>query len=318
MNASIIIVTRNRADDLRQTLEAMRNVVTPDLFAAELLVIDNGSTDHTAEVVKSCDLPNLKVRYLLEGRPGLSNGRNRALAEAKGGILLFTDDDIRPPAGWLEEMCEPIIAGRAEAVAGGVRIAPHLLRPWMTQLHRSWLASSEWLDQEKPESMVGANMVFSRAVLDKVPGFDPELGAGALGSGEESLFSSQVLAAGYRIFPRLDLCMEHHFQESRLKRESWWDAAAKLGFSHAYRGHHWEHWGYRFGKSRLFLANRKLAAWRAAHADEIREEGCSEEELTLVYDCAMIQGHIREHNRPRKYEKHGLVKLDAAMQEVPS
>lgn len=308
MHASIIIVTRNRADDLRLTLDAMRALDIPDGCEAELLVVDNGSTDHTPEVVKNSGITAIPVRYIVESKPGLSHGRNRGIAESTGQIILFTDDDVRPPAGWLAGMCEPILDGKADAVAGGVKIAPDLLRPWMTPMHRSWLASSEWLERGKPQSMVGANMVFSRDVLTRVPGFDTELGAGALGSGEESLFSSQLIAAGCRIADRLDLCMEHHFQVSRLTRASWLDAAVKLGISHAYRGHHWEHWGCRFGRSKVMLAALKLSTWRSRYLKSVPQEGCSEQELKLVYHCAMVRRHFQERGKTRKYEKHGLVK----------
>ncbi len=309
MNVSILIVTRDRADDLSKTLEAMRQIRIPDGFKVELLVVDNGSSDHTAQVVRSCEIPGLPVRYVLEPNPGLSRGRNRGLAEAIGEIILFTDDDVRPPAEWISGMCEPILSGKADAVAGGVKIAPELLRPWMSPMHRSWLASSEWLESGKQQSMVGANMVISRRVLAKVSGFDPELGAGALGSGEESLFSAQLIAAGYCIADRTDLCVEHHFQSSRLNRKSWLDAADKLGVSLAYRGHHWEHWGCRWPRVRHLIASVRLSIWRATHPSEIREEGCSEYELGLAYHRAIIRGHLVASKQPRKYAKHGLVKL---------
>jgi len=206
-------------------------------------------------------------------------------------------------------MCEPIVQGKAEAVAGGVRLAPALLRPWMTPTHRSWLASTEWLEREAPQSMVGANMVFSKSILKRVPGFDTEVGPGASGFGDDGLFASQVLAAGYRIHDAVDVCIEHHFEPSRLKRESWLSAAHRRGESLAYIGHHWNHWGCRWGRSRLLLASARLAAWRARHAREIQEEGCSEEEMNLVHHRGMIQRHLREHSLPRKYERHGLVKL---------
>lgn len=309
MNASIIIVTRNRAEDLSQTLEAMRQVHVPDGFTAELVVVDNGSSDDTARVVEACRIPQLPIRYELEKEPGQSRGRNRGIAEAKGDVILFTDDDVRPPDCWLVETCEPIIQGKADAVAGGVKIAPGLIRPWMTRIHRSWLASSEWLERGIPQSMVGANMAFARSVLRKVPGFDVEVGPGASGFGDDGLFASQVLAAGYRIHDGTDVCIEHHFEQSRLSRESWMSAARRRGESHAYLGHHWEHWGYRWGRARLLLACCRLSSWRARHSKEIQEEGCLEEELNLVFHCAMIRRHIQEHGRPRKYEKHGLVKL---------
>jgi glucosyl-dolichyl phosphate glucuronosyltransferase len=312
MNVSIVIVTRDRAEDLKPTLESMRQVRLPDGLGVELLVIDNGSRDHTRQVVESFRQPGMEVRHVLEERPGLSRGRNRAVEEAKGGILLCTDDDIRPPESWLVDMIDPLVTGRAEAVSGGVRLAPGLLRPWMTPMHRSWLASTEWLGAGELRNVVGANMGFSRAVFDKIRGFDNELGAGALGCFEEVLFSSQLIEAGFRIFNRLDVCVEHHFQESRLRRESWLDAARKMGTSQAYVGHHWHHWSCRFGALRLMRASLRLKGWRRAFPERVTAEGCDEQELKLVLGEALVRAHIKESKTPRKYHKHGLVKLTQA------
>lgn len=309
MDASIIIVTRNRAADLKQTLQAMKRVVVPEGLKAELLVVDNGSTDGTGEVVKFCEPESIPVRYTIEPRPGQTHGRNRGLAETNGEMILFTDDDVRPPVDWLSGMCEPMASGKARAVSGGVRLAPSLQRPWMTSLHRSWLAATDWITKGAPQSMVGANMAFSREVLKKVPGFDPELGPGAAGFSDDHLFAMQIVAAGYVIHDRIDLEIEHHFDPSRLTRASWLSAAEKRGASHAYVGHHWEHWGCRLGKFRLFRASRRLAAWRAANRDQTQAEGCAEDELNLIYHHALIRSHLDEHRKKRKYEFHGLVKL---------
>jgi glucosyl-dolichyl phosphate glucuronosyltransferase len=309
MDASIIIVTRNRAADLKETLDAMKQVQVPDGMRAELLVVDNGSTDETSQVAQSVVIPRLLVRYLCEPNAGKTLGQNRGLAETTGKMILFTDDDVRPPPNWLAGMCGALILGKVDAVCGGVRIAPNLIRPWMTPMHRSWLASTEWLVAGNPQSMVGANMAFSRSVLSRVPGFDHELGPGAAGFGDDHLFASQLLAAGYKLHDRTDLQVEHHFDSSRLKREAWLSAAEKHGASHAYLGHHWEHWGYRLGKLRQIEAGRKLARWRSRHPDLIESEGCSEEELKLVYHWATVRGHRLVHRRRRNYERHGLVKL---------
>lgn len=309
MKASIIIVTRNRAADLQQTLASMKDVRIPQWLEAELMVVDNGSTDDTAKVVETCDCGGFSVRYILEPRTGKSNGLNLGITESTGDVVLFTDDDVRLRADWLEGMCGPIVSGRAEVVAGGMKLAPHLLRPWMTSTHRSWLAASEWLTPGAPESLIGANMAVSREVFKKVPGFDPELGGGGLGFCEDGLFAAQLLEAGYRFAGALDVCIEHHLDPSRLKRASWLEAAEKRGLSHAYRGHHWEHWGCRFGRLRLLLAQERLAAWRAGNRDKVREEGCALEELDLVFRLATVRGHLHEMNRERNYERHGLVKL---------
>jgi hypothetical protein len=224
-------------------------------------------------------------------------------------MVLFIDDDVRPSADWLSGMCEPMLQYKACAVAGGVKLAPGLVRPWMSGFHRSWLASSEWLDAEAPQSMVGANMGFSREVLRRVPAFDPELGPGALGFKDDSLFASQLLEAGYKIIGRQKVFVEHYFDPSRLWRESWLEAATSRGKSHAYRGHHWEHWGCKLAVPRLFWTWCKLRAWRRRFWETIRDEGCSEEELTLVFGFAVLRAHLRERRRRRNYKCRGLVKL---------
>ena len=306
MTASIIIVTRNRVADLRQTLEAMKVVRVPDGLEIELLVVDNGSSDETAEVVRSTHLDKIRVRYVHEEIRGLSRGRNRALAETTGEVVVFTDDDVRFPETWLSAMTGPISSGYAKVVCGGVMIAPHLLRPWMTPISRSWLASTELLHPREPENLVGANMAFSREVLRKVPGFDIELGAGALGCGEETLFSLQLRLAGYHIFNRLDTHVEHHFQPVRLERDSWLDAAEKQGASLAYRWHHWEHWECRFGWVRMLRAASSLSKWRSLNRSAIQGEGCSERELLLTVQESLVRHHYEMRRAPRKYEKHGL------------
>jgi len=224
-------------------------------------------------------------------------------------MVLFIDDDVRPSADWLAGMCEPMLQYNACGVAGGVKLAPGLVRPWMSGFHRSWLASSEWLDAEVPQSMVGANMGFSREVLRRVPAFDPELGPGALGFGDDSLLASQLLEAGYRIIGRQKVFVEHHFDPSRLRRESWLEAATRRGKSSAYRGHHWEHWGWKLAVPRLLWTWCKLYAWQRRFWRTIRDEGCSEDELTLLFGFALLQARLRERRRRRNYKRRGLVKL---------
>lgn len=308
MNVSIIIATRNRASFLRETLQSIRTLIVPNGMNAELLVVDNGSTDETAEVVKSARLDHIALRYVCERQPGQTRARNRGLAETSGEMILFIDDDVHPPRDWIVGMSQTLIEHGPCAVAGGVRLAPALCRPWMTPLHRSWLAATEWLDPIRPRGMVGANMGFSREVLGRVPGFDPELGPGALGFGDEQLFASQLLEAGYRIVSRQDVCVEHHFDPRRLLRQSWLDAAQKRGRSTAYRGHHWEHWGNRWVRPRLLSAIARRAAWKMRHRTQASPEGCAEAELELEFEYALLRGHLGEMIRPRNYDYHSLIK----------
>lgn len=319
MNASIIITTRNRAPFLRDTLQALRTVQTPDGLEAEVLVVDNGSSDETADVVRAARLDHLALRYVCESHPGQCYARNRGLAETDGEMIMFIDDDVRTPPDWLAGMCEPMLQHGPCGVAGGVRLAPHLCRSWMTPVHRSWLAETARFDHAAPIGMVGANMAFSREILRRVPAFDTELGPGALGFGDDQLFASQLLEAGYRIVGRQRVCVEHHFDRRRLLRKFWLEAARKRGRSQAYRGHHWEHWGSRWLRPRLTLATLRLARWRATRDDEASAEGCPEPELELEFQCALLRAHLHERLRPRNYAPRGCVKHHpAAVEPVTS
>ena len=242
---SLIICTRDRAESLRETLLSIGGCVVPPDVSAELIVVDNGSTDHTAAVVAQARLPALPVRRLLESAPGLSRARNAALRASTSDIVLFTDDDVRVPQDWIEGMCRPILSDRADAVAGGVHLPAHYelaLAREPFRSRRGWFAANQdAVDREHPGHMVGANMAFSRRVIEKVREFDPHLGAGALGFHEEVLFSWRLRQAGFRLVGALDTSVEHHFELSRLRRATLLSMAARMGQSEAYLSYHWEH-----------------------------------------------------------------------------
>lgn len=318
MKASLIITTRNRAAHLQQTLAAFRGVEIPAGLQAELVVVDNGSIDETAGVVRAEHPGPLRLRYVREDRRGQCHARNRGLAETRGDFILFVDDDVRPPRDLLAGMCQPMLEHGPCGVAGGVRLAPHLLRPWMTPTHRSWLASSEWLDAARPRGMVGANMAFSREVLARVPAFDAELGPGALGFSDDQLFALQLLEAGYRIHGRLDVWVEHHFEERRLLRGAWLESARGRARSHAYRGHHWEHWRSRSVRLRLAHAGGRLLAWRMRNRFRPNAEGAPLRELELEFQFNLYRAHLRESRRVRNYAYRGLVKHATASASAPA
>ncbi len=311
---SIIICTRNRAEALRLTLSSLAGVCVPDYLPCELIVLDNGSTDETAEIVKACVLPNMPVRYIYEPVRGLSQARNRAVAEAQGQIVLFTDDDIRLPQNWIEGMCTPIWSGNADAVAGSVRLAPHLLRDWMTTTHRVRLAETGLLEPlEAPKRMAGANMAFGKHVLARVPAFDTELGAGALGFVEETLFSRQLVAASYRLVSAYDVPVEHYFDAARLSYASLLKMAQGHERSNAYVAWHWEHQEYKAVRLRLLVRQAKLALLRLTRRHERQGEAPPPWEENHLEVIAFFRQYLMERRRPRNYEKHGLVKKTAGL-----
>ena len=310
MIVTVAICTRNHCESLRQTLGILNHVQIPAGMQCELLVVDNGSADATAEVARTAAPAKFSNRYLFEGRGGKGYAYNAAIAAAAGEIILFTDDDVHVPANWIEGMCAPIIAGRAQAVAGGVKIAAHLQRPWMTWLHKSWLASTECLNPSYPESIVGASMGYSREVFSKVPAFDVELGPGSKGFHDESLFAAQLREAGYQIASAFDILAEHHFDESRLQRVNLIDTARKMGASSAYWMHHWEHETVKRPRLEALLWRARLHKWRWQHRNEWPyPDGMPELEIWILLEYNKYRYYLDERRRPRHYNRHGLVRI---------
>jgi len=99
--ASIIIPTFNGASRIGNCLDSLVKQTTGR--DVEILVVDDGSTDNTANVVKGYS----SVRLIAQANAGPASARNRGALEAKGKILLFTDDDCVPMPDWLGAMLEP-------------------------------------------------------------------------------------------------------------------------------------------------------------------------------------------------------------------
>jgi glycosyltransferase involved in cell wall biosynthesis len=93
---TVVIPTYNRASVLKLTLDAYARQSAPELVS-ELIVVDDGSTDHTESVVTesqaNCFFP---VRYLRQSNKGPAAARNVGILEVRSKLILFTDSDIVP------------------------------------------------------------------------------------------------------------------------------------------------------------------------------------------------------------------------------
>lgn len=108
MQLSVVIPTRDRAQTLAVTLERLRAQEGVD-GNAEIVVVDNGSTDETPLVLASAvEGPGLPLRWLREPRPGPAAARNAGVRAADGDVVLFLGDDVRPAGPGL-------LAGHLEA-----------------------------------------------------------------------------------------------------------------------------------------------------------------------------------------------------------
>jgi glycosyltransferase involved in cell wall biosynthesis len=97
---SVIIATRDRAAFLSKALDSLGAQVAAPEF--EVIVVDNGSSDATPEVVAAHAARGpLDVRRLFVPEPNRAAARNAGIAAARGTVIVFVDDDVWLPAGFL-------------------------------------------------------------------------------------------------------------------------------------------------------------------------------------------------------------------------
>ena len=206
MDASIIVCTYNRADSLRETLTALRNLeINPDR-QWEVIVVDNNSKDYTRRIVEERQRDWPQLRYEFEGLQGLSHARNHGIGCAHGKVILFTDDDVMPEPDWLENILAGLEKHKAEACGGF--IAPIWEKPppqWLTERFYGFLAvrndrEDDYLIESPSQAPFGANMAFRKAVFEEVGLFDTSRGrkGKVLASGEDGEMFERVLASGMK------------------------------------------------------------------------------------------------------------------------
>lgn len=93
MDVSVIICTWNRAESLRRCLSSLTQLIIPEELNWEVLVVNNGSTDNTGEVVTEFE-QLLPIRLISEPKLGLSKARNTGVENASGELIIFFDDDV--------------------------------------------------------------------------------------------------------------------------------------------------------------------------------------------------------------------------------
>jgi len=209
-------------------LESLASQSGVDWSGVEVLIVDNNSTDDTANVV-SAAATRLPVRRVVEQVQGLANARNRALAVARGEWIIFTDDDVLLEPDWLLSYAEAFDTFPEAGFAGG-RIVPLWKNgpPGWFKGERLDLMNGVlvWYDlgtdvriatSADPEPF-GASFALRRALVDRIGVFHPGLGMHGtrLGRGEETEFFLRAVAAGAKgIYVGRALC-RHPVQLDRL------------------------------------------------------------------------------------------------------
>jgi glycosyltransferase involved in cell wall biosynthesis len=194
MRLSLVVCTRNRAVQLERALQSFQRLRCD--FAWELVIVDNGSGDETADIVAAYEL-RLPIRYVAEKRPGLGRARNKGWRAARGDIVAFTDDDCYPAEDFLTSIMRRFDESPTVGFVGGrVKLYdPRDLPVTIRDIAEPHLfAPGQFI---RAGAIHGANFAFRRNVLEQVDGFDERFGAGTRFSCEDIDMMARVLAIGW-------------------------------------------------------------------------------------------------------------------------
>jgi glucosyl-dolichyl phosphate glucuronosyltransferase len=209
IDVTALICTRNRATQLSNVLDSASHLVIPTGLSWEFIVVDNGSSDNTADVVRRY-AARLPLRLVREERPGLSNARNRGVDEARGEYICWTDDDVELDPNWLAAY---VVAFRRhpEAAVFGGRIFPMLEGPtpaWFAMAKDRWpletiLAARNFGDDIVPVTLQGGREPYGanfalRAFEQRQNKYNPRLGVSPTQwrVGEETDVIYRILTSG--------------------------------------------------------------------------------------------------------------------------
>jgi glycosyltransferase involved in cell wall biosynthesis len=248
-SVTIAIPTHNRARLLGETLASLKSLALPEDGAIECVVIDNASSDDTADVVAAAtkSTPPFPIRRVLESRQGSSFARNRAVDEARGEVIVFIDDDAIADRQWLRAMLSALDTRGLDAACGLVLprwSAPP--PPWLgarlivkLAVHdRATIEAASDGETEKLENYFSANVGFRRSAFERFGRFREDLGVVGKNpmSGEDTELFARIIASGGRMGFVRDAVVHHQIGPERITAEYLRRKSFAFGFGSAIAG----------------------------------------------------------------------------------
>jgi glucosyl-dolichyl phosphate glucuronosyltransferase len=249
MVLSVVIPTRNRSERLGLALRSfeMQSLTDRDF---EMIVVDNGSTDGTRQVVEEFASRIAHVRYVYDELPGLHVGRHRGFSEANGDILVYVDDDIEAFPTLLKAIWEAF--ADVETVLVGGKCLPNFeAEPpeWLSGMwgpnaqgdrilsYLSLVDLGEIPKVVNPLLVPGCNFSIRRSVLAEAGGFHPDGMPQELirfrGDGE-TYVSNFIFAKGYKALYYPKASVYHQVPAERMTLDYFCRRAFSQGISDSF------------------------------------------------------------------------------------
>ncbi|CAN5348926.1 hypothetical protein BH11PLA2_BH11PLA2_41400 [soil metagenome] len=243
MDVTIAICTWNRAAMLDRLLAELHALTIPPGLTWEVVVVNNCCTDNTDDIIHK-HTNWLPMRRAFEPIAGIAHARNRAVTEARGDLMLWTDDDMAVPADWLANFVTaaqqfpdavlfggPIRAWFAHDVTIGEREFTETNMALLSPMFGVVDFGADVRDLKADEVVFSGNMALRTEAARQFQ-FDGRFGrvgrSGLLG-GEETLFLQQMLESGHRGVWVGNAWARHWTPRDRLTRNYAWKYFAALG-----------------------------------------------------------------------------------------
>lgn len=232
MNFTVAIPTYNGANRLPILLDKLIAQITPSDLSWQVIVVDNNSTDTTAEIVtdyQSRCKEKLSLIYAFEEQQGAAFARQKAMQLAQSELVGFLDDDVMPAEDWVASAYDFGLK-HAQAGAYGGRIIGKFEVPPPGNFKRiqSFLALRDRGNSPhlyNPENLAlppsAAWVIRKKAWIDNVPS-QPNLGGRtgkSMVQGDDYEPLLYIYRAGWEIWYHPEMYVEHHIPAGRLEEQ---------------------------------------------------------------------------------------------------
>lgn len=232
---TVIFATRNRAGLLQQVLESYRNLKPPS-GGWKIVVVDNGSTDETSQVLASLS-QSLPLQFLTEPKPGKNVALNSGLALLEGDLTVLTDDDAFPHPDWLTQLRTSADAQPSYSMFGGAIVARWAKppRPWIAWLNQAaaYTITDPSLREGPldPKEIYGPNMAIRSDIFRSGLRFDTSIGprGASYPMGSETELVLRLGRLGHKAWHVQHSVVEHFVREEQLEMEWVMQRAVRFG-----------------------------------------------------------------------------------------